>query len=236
MKIVGKIVRIKGNIKRENSDGFLLLADEQCIFGIGDLFDNSGKGALTWHLKDNKGIVLFTKKGKWNDTLLLSIQKKLCGDYHYSLGASFNSTVYPSVSVGGYCKQKITGAKTGLPQKTGCGIIKGQITIEAEGLNGNALSLDAEFSDTCLSLQAVKCVEGIAVFEISIDTFQFFPEILKTGKDVEKSLKVKIRDGSGNYIKDNAGNEIVLEQNMTVSGFCLASPQFPANNTIASVK
>ena len=232
---MGKIIKIKGNVKQESDSEVLLFADEQCIFGIDDLFDETGK-RLEWFLKDEKGSRIFKKKGEWNDKILLAINKKLCGDYRYNLGASFKSISYPSIYIGGYCDPKITNAQTDLPQKVGCGIIKRKVTIEAEGLNGNTLDLELDFYDKCQNVSK-KCVEGVAVFDISIDTTSFLAKLVKDNKkEIEKSLQIKIKNKAGKFIKNDSGSDVIIEQKITISTELKESPKASKNKTKTNIK
>jgi hypothetical protein len=237
---MGKIIEIKGNVRRESENCVLLLADERCVFGVEDLSDESNKGTLTWFLKDDKGKEVFKKTGKWNDKFSLTVNKKLSGDYRYQLGAAFKlkskETVYPTVFIGGCCEPKITDVKTDLPQKVGCGIIRGQITIEAEGLNGNTLDMEIDFADRCYNL-STKCVEGHAAFNVSLNTISFLAELTKNQKkEIEKTLRVRIRDKSGNPVKDCGGKDIVIERKITVSTKEKVNVKVPENKTIVYVQ
>ena len=238
---MGKIIKIGGNVKQERDNEFLLLADKQCIFGIDDSGIETGKGKLTWILKNAKEAEIYKKQGEWNNKFFLTLNKKSSGNYRYKLSAFYvNSksitTTYPPISVGGYCEPKITNAYIDLPQKIGCAVIKAPVTIEAEGLNGNLLSLDADFAGTCLSTKPVQCVEGKAVFTIEVNTFSLIKEVLANPKGVNKSLKIKVQDSAGNSIKDGAGKEVVIEHSLTVSGLVSAAKDVIKNNTISSVK
>lgn len=246
---MSKIILVKGNSNSDATADFLLPADEQCYFGIQDLYSESDTDILIWKLTDEKGTLVKDKKttngkkGKWNEKLLLSINKQLSGNYRYTLEASYHkkggTTVhYDKVSIGGYCKPLIINHSANVPSEITPQKIRSLLKLETEGLNGNKLFAEIEFDNQC-SVKACTCVEGTATFDIEFNAQHLLGELNKStfgGKEstTTKQLKIKVKDANDEYIKDSSGKTFLLEKALTVKmGFTI--PPFPVNVVNSSV-
>lgn len=246
---MSKIILIKGNSKSDATTDFLLPADEQCYFGIQNLYSDTDTDFLIWKLTDEKGILVKDKKttngkkGKWDEKLLLSINKQLSGNYRYTLEASFHrkggkAVHYDKVSIGGYCKPAIINHSANIPNEIIPQEIRSLLKLETEGLNGNKLFAEIEF-DNQYSVKECTCVEGKVAFDIVFNAQHLLGELSKStlgGKESKttKQLKIKVKDANGEYIRDISGKAFLLEKSLTVKmGF--AVPLFPMNAVNSSV-
>ena len=199
-------------------------SDKKNIFKIQNW---TGKETVKWNLLDeNKEKILSTKECTTLEKFILTIPKKLSGNYSYYLRTEpIASYQFDGIYINGFCEPKILS--TNIESDADGELCFGNIITvksEAEGLNGNNIKVEIyNEKDICVANLDTKCHEGDIRRE-GFDTlgWQSKSKDLESKSNKEpKEYKFKVRIKNGNeYVTNSKNNLDVFEfkiKNKTVT-------------------
>ncbi|PXY46039.1 peptidoglycan DD-metalloendopeptidase family protein [Flavobacterium hydrophilum] len=213
--------------------------NEEAPFVVGEWYNETPeedkRRDITWLWMDQKRRTIFKRTIKPAGIPYgVNLPKKLCGNYAFYLEASLyggHDHRKTGLHVYGKCDEKIISSSWSKKENAAdhSAISYGDdlfITLEAEGINGNSLTLQlysARKTDKALETVRTKCVDGRikATFK-TMSCYWGFPGL---PDDVE-IFYIKVIDIKEDYIKNASGNDKILSFNIIKTNSIITIPVF----------
>ncbi|MBZ4043833.1 glycoside hydrolase family 24 protein [Flavobacterium hibisci] len=220
--------------------------NEEAPFVVGEWYNETPeedkRRDITWLWMDQKRRTIFKRTIKPAGIPYgVNLPKKLCGNYAFYLEASLyggHDHRKTGLHVYGKCDEKIISSSWSKKENAAdhSAISYGDdlfITLEAEGINGNSLTLQlysARKTDKALETVRTKCVDGRikATFK-TMSCYWGFPGL---PDDVE-NFYIKVIDIKEDYIKNASGNDKILSFNIIKADSIITIPVFEAPTNTA---
>ncbi len=230
--------------------------DQEAPFLVGEWYNETTeeqkRSNITWLWMDQKKENIFKKTVKAaGEPFGVKLPKKLCGTYAYYLEASLygvHDTRPTGLYVYGKCEEKIISSswskKENATDKSEINYGHNlSISLEAEGLNGDTLTLELYSVKTPLQLipsitppmpihtVKEKCING--KLKVKMPTGPCYMAVLNGIQELE-NFYIKVLDLTGKYIKNSSGSDKIIS--FTIKNkWVIPTIETPTNSTTARV-